>query len=348
MPLLFSIVIPVYNGAAHLERCLEAIGELSPAPLECIVVDDGSTDGSVQAAGAAGATVISLTGRRGPAAARNAGARAARGEILMFVDADVVVPRDTVARFAARFNADPDCAAVFGSYDTAPAGPGFISQYRNLLHCYTHQCGQERAFTFWTGCGAMRAHVFLAHGGFDESRTRPCIEDVELGMRVSAAGGRILLDKALQVQHLKRIGFGNLLWTDFADRAVPWTRLLLRSQHIPADLNLKWGQRVSVLAAGWFVLALAWAALRPTSPGAGTLALSALLAVALLAVVNRGFYRFLARIRGVPFALGAVPLHLVYFLCGGAGFVVGLVCKLWETRTGRRAAAKSSAASPRL
>jgi hypothetical protein len=201
-------------------------------------------------------TVVSTSGRRGPGYARNLGAGIARGGILLFVDADVVVPPDALARIAARFSEDPARDAVIGSYDQDPASPDLLSQYRNLLHCYTHQRGQARTCGFWTGCGAMRTAVFREYGGFDETHTRPRIEDVELGTRLRQAGRQVWLDKGLRVKHLKRLRFWTVMRTDLVDRAIPWTLLILRSNQMPADLNLQAGQRYSVLASGWAALAL--------------------------------------------------------------------------------------------
>ncbi|HTQ55193.1 MAG TPA: glycosyltransferase family A protein [Bryobacteraceae bacterium] len=335
MALNISIVIPVYNAARYLEACLAAIRDLDPAPFECLVVDDGSTDDSRQMAGRAGVTVITSAQRRGPAAGRNLGARAARGDILLFVDADVVLPRDALSRIAARFSADPECDALIGSYDYDPASPDLISQYRNLLHCYVHQHGEVRTCAFWTGCGAIRNSVFRAFGGFDETRKRPSIEDVELGMLIRQGGGRVWLDKGLQVKHLKQLSFFGMLKTDLADRAIPWTRLILRLRRMPADLNLRWGQRFSVLASGWAAAALVLALISSATSGgpvAKPLILSA--AVAMLAVValNRDFYRFLVRLRGPLFAVRAFPLHWLHFLCAGAGFAIGFAAHACGSR----------------
>ncbi len=344
-----SIVIPVHNGAAYLEQCLEAIHNLSPAPLECIVVDDGSTDGSARIAQAAGVSVVSAPDRRGPAFARNLGARMARGEILLFVDADVAVPPDTLARLAARFSEDAARDGVIGSYDQDPAGPDLLSQYRNLLHCYTHQRGQARTCGFWTGCGAIRRAVFLAQGGFDEAHTRPSIEDLELGARLRQAGRQIWLDKGLQVKHLKRLRFWEVVKTDLADRAIPWTRLILRSRQMPTDLNLKWSQRFSVLAAGWAALAFILSAIFATASSArlaAPLALSAVITALAVAALNHDFYRFLARVRGPWFCLRAFPLHGLYFLCGGTGFAAGLAAHLCARWSGRPVAKRLEADKP--
>lgn len=96
---------------------------------------------------------------------------------------------------------------------------------------------------------AIRKSVFLEHSGFDESYGRPAIEDIELGFRLGRAGRKIVLDRALQVKHLKRWTFFNLLKTDILDRGIPWTELILRDRHMPNDLNLQLSQRISVALA---------------------------------------------------------------------------------------------------
>ena len=168
-----SIIIPVHNGAALLERSLAAITWATPAPLEVIVVDDGSTDGSGEIARRYGAKVLETGRRSGPARARNLGARAARGDIVLFIDADVRVREATVARVGRAFEADPELDALIGSYDDHPAAPGFVSQYKNLLHSFVHQTGARHASTFFSGCGAIRRDVLLAHGGSTSRTTAP-------------------------------------------------------------------------------------------------------------------------------------------------------------------------------
>ncbi len=78
----------------------------------------------------------------GPARARNLGASQARGEILLFVDADVTIPPGAIGQVVKVFKREPGIAALFGSYDDEPAESNFLSQYRNLLHHYVHQQGR--------------------------------------------------------------------------------------------------------------------------------------------------------------------------------------------------------------
>jgi glycosyltransferase involved in cell wall biosynthesis len=241
-----SVVIPVYNAAGSLRSCLDHLSRSTCKDYECIVVDDGSTDDSAGIARRHGAKVVSTGGRCGPAHARNLGARQGAGDILFFIDSDVLVHPDTLSRILANFSRDSELDGVLGSYDDSPGAPDFLSQYRNLMHCYVHQTGRRNASTFWSGCGAVRRTVFLEHNGFDESYGRPAVEDIELGYRLTGAGRKLILDRRLLVKHLKRWDFWKVVKADILDRGVPWTELILRDQKLPNDLNVQVSQRLSV------------------------------------------------------------------------------------------------------
>jgi glycosyltransferase involved in cell wall biosynthesis len=243
---MISVIIPVYNSASFLRHCLEAVGKSRYSHYECIVVNDGSTDESGEVAKSFPTRVVDVPdGPRGPAYARNRGAEVARGDILFFLDADVVLDRDTLQKVAETADQNPEIDAVFGSYDDRPAKMNFLSLYKNLFHHFVHQHAAERAVTFWSGCGAVRRKVFFEVGGFDEVRyPHPSIEDIELGYRLRIAGRKVMLDKRLQVQHLKRWKLQGMLATDIRDRAMPWTALILRDRMLPNDLNLRVSQRL--------------------------------------------------------------------------------------------------------
>jgi glycosyltransferase involved in cell wall biosynthesis len=314
-----SVVIPVYNGGQSFRACLRSLSALTPPAHEMIVVDDGSTDGSARDASDAGAKVLATPSQRGPAYARNLGAQQAEGEVLLFLDADVSAPPDIIGQVGAAFASEPGLSALFGSYDAAPAATDFPSQYKNLLHHYVHQTSQEEAFTFWTGCGAIRREVFLAVGGFDEARYRaPSVEDIELGYRLAHAGHRVRLLKHIQVKHLKQWKRWELVRCDFAQRALPWSRLILHHRRLANDLNIGWSSRVSVLAAGGLAASIAGAFWRPQF-----LALAGGFAIMLIAP-NWPLYRFFAQARGTIFAARAMPWHWLYFLYSGLAFCLAL------------------------
>ena len=257
-----TVIIPAHNSEGLLRSCLECLRLSQGCRFEVIVVDDASTDATADVAEQLGAQVIRLDQNLGPAAARNHGAELAQGEILVFIDSDVFVTPSTIASLVNALQESPQYDAVIGSYDANPTAQNLISQYKNLLHHFTHQRANPEATTFWTGCGAVRAKHFDDLGGFDERFGRPCIEDIEFGSRLRDAGGRIRLMSEIQVKHSKRWQLASLVRTDFFDRALPWTRLILENNSMPNDLNLKLSQRLCVacvaLLSAWIVLALWW------------------------------------------------------------------------------------------
>jgi hypothetical protein len=133
-----SVIVPVYNSASDLEDALAAIRAQSDAGVEIIVVDDASSDDSAAVAERHGALVLRPTANAGPAAARNLAARVARGAVLFFVDADVVLHPSALARARSALTDDPALSAVFGSYDAHPRHLVWF-QYRTCppLHAST-------------------------------------------------------------------------------------------------------------------------------------------------------------------------------------------------------------------
>jgi GT2 family glycosyltransferase len=319
-PIRLSIIVPAYNSARELRQSLAALVASATADVEILVVDDASSDATAVVATATSARLLRLAQNSGPAAARNHGAGQARGEILLFVDADVVVRGDTVSRVQRTFDEEPGLAAVFGSYDADPPASGAVSRYRNLLHHFVHQQGNLEAATFWAGLGAVRRDVFAGVGGFDAKRfRRPSIEDIELGHRLRRAGHRIRLDRDLQGTHLKRWTLWSMIRTDVTCRALPWARLILESGTIPEDLNLRSGQRLSALLVAVAVLG---ALLVPVRAEFWILSLTSLLGIL---VLNRRFYSFLLCRGGLPLVIVSVPLHLPYFLYSGSSYVYAWV-----------------------
>ncbi|MEC4804052.1 MAG: glycosyltransferase [Jaaginema sp. PMC 1080.18] len=313
-----SVIIPVHNGGEAFRRCLTSLQQSDCQPHETLVVANGD-ETSAQLAEKFGAKAVRLPHPEGPATARNLGAKAATGDILFFVDADVEVHPPTIAQVQETFAQDPELGALMGSYDDAPGASNFLSQYKNLFHHYTHQTGAEEASTFWGACGAMRRDLFLDLGGFDEGYRKPCVEDIELGYRLKNAGYRIALCKDIQVKHLKRWEMISLLKAEFFYRALPWTDLLLRKQQINNDLNLKWSSRLSVVCVYVLLLCMAIALWQPWS-----LAIALCCAIALL-VLNASVYQFFWQKRGFFFMLRVIPWHWLYFFYGGLAFAIGTV-----------------------
>lgn len=332
IPIRVSVIVPAYRNAGELSQCISALHAAATSDTELIVVDDASEDHVSSTAANLGARVLRLARNAGPAAARNHGARHAQGEILFFVDADVVVPDSAIGRIRTTLDNHGEIDAVFGSYDSLPAAPGLVSQYRNLLHHFVHQTGKAEAATFWAGCGAVRRLAFERVGGFDERRfPRPSIEDIELGYRLRRAGYRIFFDESLQSTHLKQWTLRSIIRTDVIYRAIPWSRLIFESGEALDYLNVQASQRASVALTGLGSLFLL------TSPlHLELLTMLAFACVAAVIFINRDLYAFFWRARGTFFSAACVPLHLLYFVCCGVGYEYAWLLSMLQSAVVRR------------
>lgn len=326
-PVYVSIIVPVYNNPRDLSECLSALKASSIPNSEIIVVDDASTDDTPSIAARMGVRIIRLPENLGPAPARNNGGLNAKGEILLFVDSDVVVTPGAINRIVKVLEKHPDVAAVFGSYDAYPRDRGLVSQYRNLFHHFVHQNGNPEASTFWAGFGAIRQSAFKEVGGFDEKHFPKCsIEDIALGYRLRKAGYRILLDKYIQVTHLKRWTLRSVIATDIFYRAIPWSKLILELGNIPSDLNLQPSHKLSTALVFLLIIMLTLAFFDAlnffSTPIEGVFIFISLLLIVSLLFLNRKLYAFFFQKRGIKFLLFAIPLHFLYYLYSGLTFAV--------------------------
>ena len=327
-----TVVVPALDARRQLERSLAALlDDPDVGASRIVLVDDGSEDGTATWAQGLGVRVLRTSRRRsGPAAARNLGVEhAAPTEWLAFVDADVVVEQGALGRLVRAALAD-GCVAAFGSYDDQPDDPGFTSLYVNLRHHAGHRVASLDADTFWSGLGVVRRDAFQQVGGFDPVRyPEPSVEDVELGLRLRARGGRIARVPEAQARHLKRWTLAEALRVDVTRRALPWSQLMVEHPGAFRDLNVALSERVkAVLAAVFLGAALGslppWIGRVPSLLAAGvTLLVAAWLSLPLL--------RIWARAAGPVFAVRALLLHQLHLTLAAVTFAwVRLTAPAWS------------------
>ena len=316
-----SLVMPTIAWDATFACCFRAaLLALRPGD-QALIVFDGTPPPPPAWLRSSAVLLLSTGQRSGPAAARNLAARAATTELLLFVDADVEIHADVIARFRHHFGADPGLTAVFGSYDDCPAAPGVVSRFRNLLHHHTHGCHAGSATTFWAGCGAIRRAAFLACGGFAASAyPYPSIEDIDLGLRLSEAGASILLDPSIQATHHKRWTLRSMLITDIQRRAIPWSLLLLQRRHLPTTLNLSHSSRLSAACCLGGLVFLAASLFLPVLYPWGWLILAGCWIIFLL--LNRSFHALLIRRTGWLHGILGIVLHATYLIYASLTFIM--------------------------
>ncbi len=211
-----SVVIPTYNRAALLRRCVEALlSQETPAfRTEVIVVDDGSSDGTQELLRGFAGRVRSLRQENaGPARARNAGARGARGAILLFVDDDVLAQPGLIAAHARSHRTANAPCAVLGytpipeSNATTPLMRHHRRRWDTIFEGMETDQREGRALPYYACCSlnfSIPRAAFLDTGLFDERFTRADFEDTELGYRLVDRGIPLRFCREAFAHHLFR------------------------------------------------------------------------------------------------------------------------------------------------
>lgn len=301
---MLSIVIPVRDGARTLAACLAAACAAAGPGDEVVVVDDGSTDASAAIAARHPCRLVRLPAPRGAAAARNAGAAAARGEVLFFTDADCLLPPGAPARAAAALAAAGEQAVLGGTYDTAPADPGFFSAFQAVFVNFHETRRPQRPDYLATHALAIRAADFRASGGFAEGFL-PILEDVELSHRLRRAGYRLLIDPELRVRHDFGFGLAGSL-RNAARKTRHWVCYSARNRDLLADS----GTASRGLKAAGALAGLGWAGVAAAALGVPALALALPIGALGGIAANAALVRAFARAGGGRFA-SAAALYLV-------------------------------------
>ena len=197
-----SVVIPAYNAAGTLVNCLSALRRQvdAPAPFEVIVVDDGSDDATADVARHFGVTVLQQC-HAGPAAARNRGIQAARGELVFFTDAVCIPADDWLTAMVQPFGAWPQVAGCKGVYATRQKE--LIARFAQVEFevKYHAMAGREAIDFVDTYSAGYRRSVLVAAGGFDASFPSAAVEDAELAFRLAGQGKHLILNQAAVVWH---------------------------------------------------------------------------------------------------------------------------------------------------
>jgi len=319
-----SVIVPAYNAESTAGQCIECIHASTFRDFEVIVVDDDSTDCTAEivqgAGGETGVQLVSLEQNSGAGAARNRGALAASGDLLFFVDADVLIKPDCMERLVASFDGPEQPDAVIGMYTRQPGLTDFYSRFQNCYTFFNHRKCEGRISWFWSACAMIKADVFRQTGGFTERYRGALVEDMDLGYELCAQGRVIVMNRRAEATHHRRFSLKTILENDF-HKASAWAELFLwknrtnRFKHEFTGARNALSLLSSYLAVVCAGLALKWPALGYAALGG--------LGVFLWA--NVAFVVFLLKEGGALFMLRGAPLYFLTFLVVGAASWVGVL-----------------------
>lgn len=303
---MLSVIIPTYNSAATIEKNLTAFYTqkgIGNNDFEVIIVDDSSTDNTVNLVKKFPARLVTLSKNSGPATARNLGAKEAKGETILFIDSDVILKDDALNKVKEKFSEYSEIGGLIGIYAKEPANRGLFREYLALKK-YSNWFDPKQKFTsVWiVSIGAIKKDIFLEYGGFDTRYRGADVEDFELGYRISEKY-KILLADDIQGYHYFS-GFAKTLG-NFFRRSYQWTALYFARKKFSTEAATTKKRGLGNLA-GFFSLVVF-----VLSFWKGVFLPFAILASFIFIFSNLNFYRFVLKEKNIPFLLYAIVLDYI-------------------------------------
>ena len=256
--------------------------------------------------------------------ARNKGAELTQGDILVFIDSDMVIQPDTLSRIHHQFSQN-HYAAISGVCGLKSDNKSVVTRYKNLWMFYSYIKSPRDSEWFICGTGAIKRDVFVELQGFDAIFfTRKGGGDLEFGRRLKEAGKQILLDKELQVEHLQHYTLSGLLRNDFK-RSRGWFQLAVQKRMILdvakklriANIYPAFILSIPVSIVSLFSLLL--------SPFSRVFFVLAILTALVYLIINLPLFRFFRKEEGNIFLLKAIPLSWIDHMISGFGILSGSI-----------------------
>lgn len=321
-----SVIIPNHNGGAFIATCLQALFSAAHQPFEVIVVDDCSTDNSVDIINKFPCRLIRLEKQGGASRARNTGAKNSLGNALFFIDADCVVQDDTVLHATNAYDRDRNLV-IGGSYTPRAFDDTFFSTFQSIFINYSELRSLEPDYIAGHAMVIGR-DVFEKSGGFPEDFA-PIIEDVEFSHRLKRSGQRLSMDSAILVKHIFNYDLSKSLRNAFR-KSKYWIAYSMGNRDLMADsgtasVELKFNVLCSSLI--WFFsLCLVIAPV--------TFFLACMIIVfSFDLAVNRSLIRAFFREKGSAFGIKATLYYsLFYPIAVAAGGAAGMAYYLQTQR----------------
>ncbi|MEU3169091.1 glycosyltransferase [Streptosporangium sp. NPDC006930] len=320
---LVSVIVPNYNYARTLDLCLSALERQDYPHIEVIVVDDRSTDDSVETARRHGVQVVVTDTNIGAPAARNLGVLHARGEVLFFLDSDVALTPDTIGNAVALLTSDPTLGVVCGTYEPEPLIPDSrVERYRSLQLHYWISGDAGDITTIYSAIFAMWARVFHEVGPLNPALRHS--ENADYGHRITQRY-RIVLDTTIRGAHDHDDRLSVVL-SKFFHRARLHIPLYLRRPDFnggPTNSSRGWGSLAALFAVVTVVLPVLFGPLWALVP--------IVLLIGSIAS-DLGMYRFVWRYAGAAFTVYFTAIHFLVNVTVAVAVFVGVAQCLLSSR----------------
>jgi glycosyltransferase involved in cell wall biosynthesis len=322
-----TIVIPNYNGADTIAKCLEAAFASDYSLFEVVVIDDSSTDTSVEIIKSFPCKLIQLEEHAGVSKARNKGAIYSSGELLFFIDNDCLLQRDALALANQAYN-DSNSHIIGGTYTSLSYDKDFFSIFQSIFINYFETKKKEPDYVA-AHAMIINTELFIKSGGFAEDYflgVAASVEDVEFCHRLRRDDCKLFMNPLIQVQHIFNFSFLKSL-SNAVKKTRYWTMYSLMNNDLFADSGtasqeLKINVIIYFINMGLFLLYLV------AGPAWAMLIIPLLFLFNLY--VNKDLFGAFFDTKGLTFLILAVCYYtMVYPLAVGGGALVGAIQYLW-------------------
>ena len=250
MAISVSVIIPVRNSEDTIKSCLEAVFESDYENFEVIVVDDYSTDCSLEIISNYPCKVIRLAKHFGASKARNVGASHSNSDILFFTDADCLLNSDTLTIAVDTLSSIDPSIVLGGTYSPQSADNNFFSIFQSVFINYSESKNASSPDYVATHAMIIRTGEFYKHGCFAEDFL-PILEDVEFSHRIRRHGFQLVLNPAIQVRHIFGYSLGKSMLNAFR-KSMYWTAYSINNRDLLKDSGTaSLGLKLNTLI--WFI-----------------------------------------------------------------------------------------------
>jgi glycosyltransferase involved in cell wall biosynthesis len=316
-----SIVIPNYNGAKTIDKCLEAAFSTDYQNFEVIVVDDCSDDNSVDIIKQFPCKLIRLEQQSGASKARNTGGRNSSGDIIFFTDADCLIQPDTLSIINSTYDSAGPDIVVGGTYTEIPYDKQFCSIFQSIFVNYSETREIQNPDYIAAHAMCIYTETFNKSGGFPEVFL-PIMEDLEYTHRLRRSGIRLRMNPDIQVRHIYNFSLPRSIRNAFKKTRY-WVMYSRENKDMLTDSGTA-SYELKFNVCSFFVnisLVSLWIIFSTHA-----FLIAALLITLCNLFISRKMFDAFYRAKGIAFAGAATLFYLiVYPLPIGAGTVAGIM-----------------------
>ena len=325
MAVKVSIIIPNRNAEATIGECLKAAFASNYKDFEVIVVDDFSSDNSLELIKQFPCKCIQLTNHSGASIARNVGVQHSSGEILFFTDADCLLKEDNLTIAVETFLSAGSNVIVGGTYTIQPVDDTFFSRFQSIFIHYSESRNTENPDYLATHAMIISTLDFKKSGGFSENYL-PILEDVEFSHRMRRKGYRLKLNSMIQVRHIFGYALKESMKNAFR-KSMYWTIYSIKNKDLFKDSGTA-STGLKLNTTFWLINIL----IINFSIMSGELQfLSVILfTTSINLTINRGLLSAFYNSGGISFLLRAAAYYvLLYPVAVGIGGITGILRYRW-------------------